>query len=212
MIVVVLWHYQKEVIFMNKTVKITLLIISVLMILTNSACGMKQTEGFSSDSLCVVYNGVTYGVGQKADKLVRALGSPVNTISQTSCHYGENGDEHTYEYYFGSGSFGSVSDGDYTDFRRYADVLRVHTVPLKPGADYICDIDCYTAEVSTDKGITVGSSKDDVIKAYGDKYTDEGEGFLRYYDGEPMPDTPSLLFYMPNGKVEFFSVSAAINF
>ena len=195
--------------------KLPALILSVLLWLSFTACNKTESKGFSSDSLCIVYNGTAYKVGDKAQKLLKALGAPANTISQTSCHYGENGDEHTYEYYFGSGSFGAVSDGDngdYTDFAKYADVLRIHTVPLKPGTDYICDIDCYTTKASTDKGITVGSSKEDVMKAYGEKYTDEGEGFIRYYDGEPLPDTPSLLFFIPDGKVEFFSVSAAINF
>lgn len=187
------------------------LIIAALMIFSFTACDKKTVEGFSSDSLCIVCNGVSYKAGDKADKLLKALGSPVNTISQTSCHYGENGDEHTYEYYFGNGGFVAVSDGDYTDFKRYAGILRVHTVPLKPTADYICDIDCYTSAITTDKGITIGSSKADVIKAYGDKFTDEGEGFIRYYDGQPAPDTPSLLFYIPENRVEFFSVSAAIN-
>ena len=197
---------------LKKCRRIPALIMSVLVMIAFSACGETNNEGFSADSLCIVYHGETYRVGDKARKLIDALGTPVGTISQTSCHYGENGDEHTYEYYFGTGSFGTVSNGDYTDTRAYADVLRVHTVPLKPGTDYICDIDCYTAEATTDKGITVGSSKEDVIKAYGEKYTDEGEGFIRYYDGEPLPDTPSLLFYMPDGRVELFSVSAAINF
>ena len=192
--------------------KLPALILSVLILLSFSACSPKKSEGFSSDSLCVVYQGVTYKVGDKAQSILKVLGAPANTISQTSCHYGENGDEHTYEYYFGSGSFAAVSDGDYTDLSKYADTLRIHTVPMKPGVDYICDIDCYTDKVATDKGITVGSSKEDVIKAYGEKYADEGEGFIRYYDGEPLPDTPSLLFYMPDGKVAFFSVSAAINF
>lgn len=91
-------------------------------------------------------------------------------------------------------------------------MLRVHTVPLKPGEDYICDIDCYTDKAATDKGITVGSTKEEVFKAYGENYTDQGDGFYAYYDGEALPDTPSLTFYMPDGKVEFFSVSAAINF
>ena len=124
-------------------------------------------------------------------------------------------DEYTYEYYLGSGAYNAVSgsdSGDYTDFSRYADTLRIHTVPLKPGADYICDIDCYTSAATTDRGITVGSAREDVFKAYGDHYVDEGDGFYRYYDGEALPDTPSLMFYMPGGKVVFFSVSAAINF
>lgn len=199
---------------MNKKIirQLTVLVITSFMAISFASCSGKSAEGFSSDSLCIVYKGNTYKVGEKAQKLLKALGTPANTISQTSCHYSQNGDEYTYEYYFGSGSFGAVSDGDYTDTARYADVLRVHTVPLKPYADYICDIDCYTNEVTTDMGIIVGSSKEAVFKAYGDKYTDEGDGFFRYYDGEALPDTPSLLFYMPDGKVEFFSVSAAINF
>ena len=77
--------------------KLPALILSVLILLSFSACSPKKSEGFSSDSLCVVYQGVTYKVGDKAQSILKVLGAPANTISQTSCHYGENGDEHTYE-------------------------------------------------------------------------------------------------------------------
>ncbi len=196
--------------------RIMAVIIASLTLFSLAACGGKTAGGFSSDSLCIVHNGTSYKVNEKADRLLKALGSPSNTISQTSCHYGENGDEYTYEYYFGRGDYSSVmaehaGNDDYTNLARYADVLRIHTVPLKKGVDTLCDIDCYTAEFTTDKGITVGSSKEEVFKAYGDSYTDEGGGFFTYYDGEVLPGTPCLMFYMPDGKVEFFSVSAAIN-
>jgi hypothetical protein len=188
-----------------------------VMTMTSVSCAEKPTEGFSSDSLCVVYNGKTYYVNEKADRLVKTLGAPDNTISQASCHYGENGDEHTYEYYFGSGDYAAIlsenaGNDDPANLTRFGDVLRIHTVPLKKDADYICDIDCYTSRFSTDKGITVGSRRDDVIKAYGDGFTDEGGGYLTYYDGQPLPETPRLMFYFEDGKVVFFSVSAAINF
>ncbi len=213
-------HHERNDILMKNRKKLQItkaaaLLAALMIMLSLAACGVKPTEGFSSDSLYIVYGGKAYKVGDKADKLVKALGAPSNTISQASCHYGENGDEYTYEYYLGSGAYNAVSgsdSGDYTDFSRYADTLRIHTVPLKPGADYICDIDCYTSAATTDKGITVGSAREDVFKAYGDHYVDEGDGFYRYYDGEALPDTPSLMFYMPGGKVVFFSVSAAINF
>ena len=197
--------------------RMLILLLSAVMMLEAVSCAGKKTEGFSADSLCIVCDGKAYGVNEKADKLLKALGAPDHTISQTSCHYSENGDEHTYEYYFGSGDYAAIIAGnegneDPVNLARFGDVLRIHTVPLKKDADTICDIDCYTSRVTTDKGITVGSSKDEVINAYGDGFTDEGGGYLTYYHGQPLPETPRLMFYFENGKVVFFSVSAAINF
>ena len=121
-----------------------------------------------------------------------------------SCHYGDNGDEYWFYYYYGEGSF-DTSGEDMTD------VLSVHTVPLKAGVDTICDIECHTARATTDKGITVGSSAEEVFSAYGDGYVDEGDGFFTYYDGEALPTTPRLMFHIVDDSVEYFAVSAANN-
>ncbi len=195
--------------------RITAIILSVLCIVALTSCGNSgakgknkedgQGEGFSSASLVIRYDGKNYGVNEKVDDLKTALGEPTNTINQLSCHYGENGDEYWFDYYFGSGEFDPDSE-DYTD------VLRVHTVPLNPGEDYICDVECHTDKVTTDKNITVGSTFDDIAKAYGDGYEDEGDGFYTYYDGEVLPETPRLTFHLIDNEVEYFSVSAAINF
>ena len=200
-----------------KIKRIIALFIASALLICAAGCGSKSAQGFSSDSLCIVCNGKTFRVGDKADKLLKELGTPAGTTSQASCHYAMNGDEYTYEYYYGSGDYSAIvtADGgneDPADLGRFGDILRIHTVPLKPGTQYICDIDCYTSRFATDKGIASGSSRDDVIKAYGSGFTDEGGGYLTYYDGEPLPDTPRLMFYLENDKVVFFSVSAAINF
>ncbi len=194
--------------------RIIALLMASAWLLCAAGCGQKK-EGFSSDSLCLNCGGTAYRVGEKADKLLSALGTPSNVISQTSCHYGENGDEYTYEYYFSdlpiSPATVSASDGTAIPDGS-VELLRIHTVPLRPGQQYICDIDCCTSRYSTDKGITAGSGKADMIKAYGSGFVDEGGGYFTYYDGEPLPDTPRLMFYIENDKVVFFSISAAINF
>ena len=133
-----------------------------------------------------------------------ALGEPARTVAQQSCHYSENGDEYWMYYYFGAASFDDACE-DLTD------ALAIHTVPLRAGENTICDIECHTARAYTDKGLTVGSSMREVLSAYGDGYVDEGDGFLTYYDGEALPETPRLMFHMKNGAVEYFAVSAAIN-
>lgn len=194
--------------------RIAAIILSLLCLVPFASCSNGGTSadqdgadkaGFSSSSLVIRYDGKSYGVNEKVDSLKKALGEPTNTISQLSCHYGENGDEYWFDYYFGSGEY----DPDGEDF---TDVLRVHTVPLTAGEDTICDIECYTDKVTTDKNITVGSTFEEITNAYGDGYQDEGEGFYTYYDGEVLPETPRLMFYVVDDKVEYFAVSAAINF
>lgn len=193
--------------------RIAAIILSVICLIPFVSCsdngksgdGGSESTGFSSASLVIQYDGKSYGVNEKVDSLKKALGEPTNTISQLSCHYGENGDEYWFDYYFGSGAYDPDSE-DYTD------VLRVHTVPLHPGEDYICDVECYTDKVTTDKGLTVGSTFEDVTKAYGEGYEDEGDGYYTYYDGDVLPETPRLMFYVVDDVVASFSVSAAINF
>ena len=192
--------------------RIMLTLLSLLCLMSVASCGdgksssdkKEAAEGVSASSLVVVYDGVAYGVNQKVDAIRKALGEPSGVIATQSCHYGDNGDEYWFYYYYGEGSF-DTSGEDMTD------VLSVHTVPLKAGVDTICDIECHTARATTDKGITVGSSAEEVFSAYGDGYVDEGDGFFTYYDGEALPTTPRLMFHIVDDSVEYFAVSAANN-
>lgn len=176
----------------------------ILCIFSLISCGVKS-DGISSNDLSIKYNNTAYKVKDDVSKIKSALGEPTNTIKQYSCHYSENGDEYWFDYYFGNGNYNP-------DDENFTDVLRIHTVPMKAGTDYICDFECYTSSITTSKGITVGNTLEDIIKAYGEKYTDEGGGYYTYYMGEALPETPKLMFYIPNDKVEFFSISASINF
>lgn len=53
-----------------------------------------------------------------------------------------------------------------------------------------------TDQVSTEEGIKIGSSRDDMIKAYGKDYKMEYEAY-RYVKGKT-----ELTFYLKDGKVE----------
>lgn len=185
------------------------MLLTLVMLLSVAACGGKEkgkaTEGFSSASLVIVYDGKTYGVNEKVDAIRKNLGEPTDTVAQQSCHYSENGDEYWLYYYFGEGSFDPSGES-------LTDVLSIHTVPLKAGEDTVCDIECHTARAATDRGLTVGSTMEEVFAAYGDGCVDEGDGFYTYYDGEALPTTPRLMFrFTDDGTVEYFAVSAAIN-
>lgn len=189
---------------MNRIAAIALTVFCILSLVSCGSGDKPASAGFSSASLVIEYDGNAYGVNEKVDGLKKVLGEPADTVSQASCHYPENGDEYWFDYYFGDGTYAPENE-DYTD------VLRIHTVPLKPEEDYICDIECYTDKVTTEKGLTVGAAWEEVTKAYGDGYTNEGDGYYTYYDGEALPDTPRLMFHIVDDKVEFFAVSAAIN-
>ena len=166
---------------MNRIAAIALTVFCILSLVSCGSGDKPASTGFSSASLVIEYDGNAYGVNEKVDGLKKVLGEPADTVSYAP----ENED--------------------------YTDVLRIHTVPLKPEEDYICDIECYTDKVTTEKGLTVGAAWEEVTKAYGDGYTNEGDGYYTYYDGEALPDTPRLMFHIVDDKVEFFAVSAAIN-
>lgn len=184
--------------------KIITFLLSVLCIFSFASCDT-ESDGFSNDDLAIKYNDISYKVNEDVSKIKKVLGEPTNTISQYSCHYSDNGDEYWFDYYFGNESYNP-------DDENFTDVLRIHTVPLKADADYVCDFECYTSLITTSKGITVGNTLDEIVQAYGEDYVDEGGGYYTYYAGEVLPETPKLMFYIPEDKVEFFSVSASINF
>lgn len=185
------------------------MLLMLVVLLSAVSCGGKEKDktaakGFSSASLAIVYDGKTYGVNEKVDALRKKLGEPTATVAQQSCHYSENGNEYWFYYDYGDGAFDPSSD-DLTD------VLSIHTVPLKAGENTVCDIECHTPRATTDKGLTVGSTTEEVFAAYGDGCVDEGDGFYTYYDGEALPTTPRLMFHFTDGTVDYFAVSAAIN-
>lgn len=90
------------------------------------------------------YNRVTVYMNSKASKFLEKAGTPKSKSESKSCAY--DGMDRTYTY---------------KDF-----IVKTYS-KSKNGAEYINSIVLRTSKVSTKEGIKIGSSKNDVIDAYG---------------------------------------------
>lgn len=99
-------------------------------------------------------NGVKVGMDMEADPIIKALGEPTNYFEAASCAF--EGLDKMYGY------------GSY----------EVDTYELDK-KDYISGVIFKDDMVSTKEGISIGNTKDDMIKAYGEGFKEE-QGMLVY--------------------------------
>ena len=132
-----------------------------------------QTSSISPDDTVFTHDGVSVVLNDEAEPIIGALGDPVNTSSQLSCHGGE-GDDKTYEY----------------------NGFSVGTYP-KDGVDRILEVVISGEGIPTAKGIQVGDPLSKVTEAYGDGYRTVG----MYYAYEA-GDGKSLQFFIENDTVK----------
>ena len=132
---------------MRKFVKLLALIITLLCVFsTIAACNAEQNddkkENSSEVEYYVTYKGTKIELDKKADSIISALGTPKKTDSLGSC-----------------GPFGSQIKYTYDD-------LTIFT--LKNDNGETIDQITFTNDIAeTKKGICIGASSDDVVKAYG---------------------------------------------
>lgn len=141
---------------------------------------------FSDDDMVLVLDGKTFNFGEDAAKLLSFLGEPQDVTEILSCYH--EGYDKTYIY----------------------DKVEVITFPTD-GKDILDEVIFYDDTYLFKGGVTVGSSKDDVIKSYGNKYFIENDAMI-YNKTNDSSDTqsPRLTFILKNEKVtaiDFFSSS-----
>lgn len=107
------------------------------------------------DDTTFVSNGVAVPLNAEVDAIIAALGEPNDTASETSCH------------------------GIGLDKKFYYDGFLIKTYPVDD-VDYVLEVLINTPGVATAKGIEIGSTKDEVIAAYGDGYTLIGKAIFNY--------------------------------
>ena len=117
------------------------------------------------------YNGTAVELDSKMEDVLAGLGDANDVSSQLSCH-GE-GDDKTYTY----------------------DGFTVGTYP-KDGVDHVLEVVITAQNISTADGISVGSSAEDVVAAYGDGYKEVG----KYYSYDA-GSGKSLQFRIEDGSV-----------
>lgn len=104
-------------------------------------------------------NGVEIKVGGDANATVKALGEAQNVVETPSCGGGAEPDR---EYTYAGFKFNTVNEN---------------------GKNVIVKIVLADDSVSTPEGISIGSSRDEVIAAYGENFTENATGTLIYTDG-----------------------------
>ena len=104
-------------------------------------------------------NGVGIKVGGDANAVVSALGEAQNLVETPSCGGGAEPDR---EYTYAGFKFNTVNEN---------------------GKNVIVKIVLADDSVSTPEGISIGSSRDEVIASYGENFTENATGTLIYTDG-----------------------------
>lgn len=160
--------------------KIKIISIILIMSLLYISCmenvnAAKKTKGYG-----FIYKKNNYKITDKALKLKKALGKSKNYKKSKSCAF--NGEDYVYNY---------------NDL-----ILKTYT-NKKGGEEYILGVEFKTKNVSTDKGIKLGSSKKDMINKYGK--TSEKFGVYTYKKGKN-----GINFVVENNKIveiEYFLIN-----
>ncbi len=156
-----------------------LLVLALMTVLFATACGggSEEKDMFSLTIENVTIKGNTH-VKQYLDK----LGDDYEYSESISCAYDGLDKIYTYDNF----SIYTYPDGD---------------------KDYVLEVEVLGGNYATHKGIKIGSSREDVIKAYGEKYLEDG-ALLYYNKTNNAADTtePMLYFVMDNDKVISFGI------
>lgn len=115
---------------------------------------------------------VGFSVHHDADAVIEKLGDPIDLVETPSCGGGAEPDR---EYTYAGFKFNTVNEN---------------------GLNKIVKIVLTDDSVSTPEGISIGSSRDEVIAAYGESFTENASGTLTYTDG-----TTKLMIGIKDGAV-----------
>lgn len=105
-------------------------------------------ENQAADLFVFTSNGVEVKMNAEADPIVEALGEPISTFDAPSCAF--QGTDFIYTY----------------------DGFQLNTYPLND-VNYVSSVVFTSDAVSTPEGLEIGGTKDDMIAAYGEDYTEE---------------------------------------
>jgi hypothetical protein len=158
------------------------IVLSILL----AACGAAPSNLKESD-LSFALDGKSYALKTDAQPLLDALGSGYALIEAPSCLY--QGNDKTFEY----------------------ESIVIYTIPVD-GKDIIDEIDLTGGSYETSRGIKIGDTLEDIRKAYGESYFDDG-GIIEYNLSGDKSDikSPKIYFEMTDGKVSCIGLYSASN-
>lgn len=168
--------------------KILISLAVVCLLFSISACaasGGNGEAGFGENDLIFVLNDKEFVLDGDVSALISELGDGFTLYEAPSCLY--DGTDKTFEYVG----------------------VTIYTYPLN-GKDLIDEIQLTDGTYSTSKDISVGSTTEDVIEAYGEDYADEG-GIITYRMVPDDAKSPCLYFITEGGIVTGISYYSASN-
>lgn len=124
----------------------------------NGKGGSETPAGQDNGSYGFTYQDVRLVVNTNIADALSKLGDPSSYHESDSCAYQGLDKIYTFPFFV------------------------IYTYPID-GNDFISSIEVKADTVTTDEGIRIGSSKDDVLKAYGNEYEEQG-AVLKYKKGE----------------------------
>ncbi len=126
--------------------KLSLLLTILLLFLAGCSNSSAQTSTTKAKGYVFVNNGITIAMNEKTAPILKKLGEPKDYFEAKSCAF--QGMEKTYTF----------------------NGFELHTYEMDK-VDYVASIIFLDDSVSTKEGISLNADLNDVIKAYGDKYT-----------------------------------------
>ncbi len=147
-----------------------------------TACGKKNdssdattTDAGNETAECsYTINNVNIVPGTDFADTLKALGEPLDYSEAASCYFDGMDKSYVYEGY----TILTYPSGD---------------------RDFIQDINITSDSLKTDKGITVGSTLEDMTSAYGEDYKNIGSTYKYYFD-----DKTYVYFFFQNDAVKNF--------
>ena len=110
--------------------------------------GETGNGGQEASAFVFTSNGVEVRMNAEADPIVEALGEPISAFDAPSCAF--QGTDWIYTY----------------------DGFQINTYPLND-VNYVSSVVLTSDAVSTPEGLEIGGTKEDMIAAYGEDYTEE---------------------------------------
>lgn len=145
----------------------------------NTTDGEKDDTATPTEGFEFIFENVTVPLNVDAAPIIEALGEPDQYSETTSCAFPGLDKYFTYQSF------------------------EISTYPQED-KDFIYTIYFLDDSVATDKGIYIGASRDEVVAAYGDDYTEES-GELTYTLGET-----KLSFIIADDSVESITYTAIV--
>ena len=160
------------------------IVVCIIMAVSFVACTDEDSEATlenggnkpASSSYSVKYNGTEIKLGSNWNGIESKLGAPAGSLPTGNC--GGKGETYRYDY-----SALAITVVHYTDGEPLVDIIS-----FKNDA------------ATTDKGIYIGSSKSDVINAYGQP-VEENESSVKYVNGDA-----EFTFGITDGRVDSISL------